>query len=515
MTIPHIPADLDPGTSTTTRTADGAGSAAPIGAVVLMMVDNTVEGDGRVQKAARAMADAGHRVVLLGKAVGRADEWPVGAALVRRVPVPFTLERAQRRRLERYRAVARRLNSALAGLREHLPTVSGRAIGEIGPSVSTGRVGRRVTGGTPVPGPGRVTSPLDDTVLDTVRAQAWKAILGNRCWARLEPRLLDYERAYWPVIAAMRPQILHAHDYRMLGVAVRAARRLRAQGHDVRVVFDSHEFLPGVGGPTRRWQIAYEAYEQAHIRQADAVVAVSPEMAERIQAHYGLPVRPSVVMNAPPARGSAEGSGDVRAVLNLAADSPLLVYLGMSAAKRGLMTAVQALPELPGVHLALLTRRNDYVEQLLAEATRLDVADRFHLLDYVPVEDVVGFIRTASAGVQSMVHIENYDVTIATKYFDYARARLPIIQSDVRAMAAMTRTLGNGEVFVAEDRDSFVRATQLVLADLPRYRAAYDTPGLLQDWTWERQADVLAQVYRRVLAAQIGTPVPAVPTVGR
>ncbi|WP_088286810.1 glycosyltransferase family 4 protein [Kineosporia sp. A_224] len=461
------------------------------GVVVLMMVDNSIDGDGRVQKAARAMADAGHRVTLLGQAVGPGDERPLGAATVRRVPVRFAREQAQRRALDRYRRIARKLSRATGALR-----------------------GRAADGG-PAGAGARPPRALDDTVLDAARARFWRALRGDRCWARLEPRLLDYERAYWPVVDQIRPQILHAHDYRMLGVAVRSARRLRAKGVDVRVVFDSHEFLPGVGGPTLRWRIAYEAYEAAHIHEADAVVAVSPEMAERIAGHHRLPVLPSVVMNAPPASGSASGSGDVRTTLGLADDVPLLVYIGVSAAKRGLLPTVEALADLPGVHLALLTRRNDYVDLLEKTAAGLGVADRLHVLGYVPVEDVVPFVRTASVGVQSMVHVENYDVTIATKYFDYARARLPVVQSDVRAMAALTRELGNGEVFVAEDRDSFVTATRTVLADLPRYRAAYDRPGLLEDWTWERQSEVLAEVYRRVLATTPGTPVQPVRTIGR
>ncbi len=466
-------------------------------ATVLMLVDNTIDGDGRVQKAARSMAEAGYAVTLLGKAVGAADGWDLGAATVRRVPVPFTRERAQRQRLARYRWAVRWVSDGIGRLWPHRGSRPAAAAG-VRP-----------------PAPAVRPRPLDDTVLDATRARFWRALRGDRCWARLEPRLLDYEAAYRLVVEALRPDVLHAHDYRMLGVAVRCARRLRAGGHDVRVVFDSHEFLPGVGGPTLRWRIAYEAYEAAHIHEADAVVAVSPEMAERIQAHHRLPVRPSVVLNAPPATGSATGSGDIRSTVGLHPRVPLLVYIGVSAAKRGLRPTVEALVDLPGVHLALVTRRNDYVDELEKTAAWLGVADRLHVVGYVPVEDVVPFVATASAGVQSMVHVENYDVTIATKYFDYARARLPVIQSDVRAMAELTRSIGNGEVFVAEDRASFAAATRTVLADLPRYRAAYDRPGLLDDWTWERQAQVLAEVYERVLAAPAGTPLPPVPTVGR
>lgn len=458
-----------------------------------MLVDTTVDGDGRVQKAARSMAEHGHDVTLLGRATGPADSWRLGGATVRRVPVPFRREQAQRRRLERYRRAARALSQVVPA--------SGPRVASTGP-------------GAPATGGGGRSRPFDDTVLDAARARLLHAVRGDRCWARLEPRLLDYEAAFRPVVEALRPDVLHAHDYKMVGVAVRAAARLRRTGHDVRVLYDAHEFLPGVGGPSLRWRTAYEAYEAAHIHAVDAVVAVSPTMAERICDHHRLAALPTVVLNAPPAPVAGVGSGDVRSVLGLPTGVPLLVYTGVSAVKRGLAPVVEALPRLPGVHLALVTRRNDHVEALEKAAAGLGVADRLHVLDYVPVDDVVPFLRTATAGVQSMLHVENYDVTIATKYFDYAQARLPVVQSDVRAMSALTRDLGNGEVFVAGDVESFLTAARRVLADPQRYRRAYARPGLLDAWTWERQADVLAEVYRRMLAAPPGSVIPPVPTVG-
>jgi glycogen(starch) synthase len=40
-----------------------------------------------------------------------------------------------------------------------------------------------------------------------------------------------------------------------------------------------------------------------------------------------------------------------------------------------------------------------------------------------------------------------------------------------------------------------------VLADPKKYRAAYDQPGLLEQWTWNAQAAVLEQVYSRLMPA--------------
>jgi hypothetical protein len=66
-------------------------------------------------------------------------------------------------------------------------------------------------------------------------------------------------------------------------------------------------------------------------------------------------------------------------------------------------------------------------------------------------------------------------------------------------MAEMVEKTGQGEVFKAQDVEDYVRAVKAVLADPERYRAAYDDPGLLEKWTWEAQADVMDEVYSRLL----------------
>ena len=79
-------------------------------------------------------------------------------------------------------------------------------------------------------------------------------------------------------------------------------------------------------------------------------------------------------------------------------------------------------------------------------------------------------------------HWPNHEIALITKFFEYSHARLPLVVSDVRTMAATVRSTGQGEVFRAEDVDDFVRALSAVLADpeqLPgRVRQAWSAAGL-------------------------------------
>jgi glycogen synthase len=139
---------------------------------------------------------------------------------------------------------------------------------------------------------------------------------------------------------------------------------------------------------------------------------------------------------------------------------------------------------------------------VVLNAPAVGVLDRVHLLSYVPHWQVVPLLSGADAGVIPIHHWPNHEVSLITKFFEYAHARLPLVVSDVRTMSATVRATGQGEVFTAEDIDDYVRAVRAVLDDPERYRAAYDKPGLLDGWTWAAQAEVLNSVYRRLLGEQ-------------
>ncbi|MEW2384544.1 glycosyltransferase family 4 protein [Micromonospora sp. NPDC047707] len=502
-----------------------------------MLVDNGVNGDSRVQKAARSAAEAGWEVVLLGRSpVTEERTWQLGRAQVRLLSMPAPLAR---RRHEFRRAwlrwplayppngvAAHRQQSVKAWRADLAVRAAQLAVAAPGtPRLTLRRRLLRAEQGlaklsaTWVSGrywmltQARTRRKFRNP-WDRAYTLFWESVKGDGAWRRLEPGLWDYELAYGPVIDELAPDLIHANDFRMLGVAARAKIRARARGREINVVWDAHEFLPGLKPwqDNARWLPAHMAHEREYAPYADAVVTVSDGLAELLQREHRLAETPDVVLNAP-AAGSEDldpdaAAPDLRARCGVGPDVPLLVYSGAAARQRGLDIMVDALPRLPGVHVALVVNKPDgpYVSGVLARARKLGVADRVHALPYVAHWQVVPFLAGADAGVIPIHHWPNHEIALITKFFEYSHARLPMIVSDVKTMAGTVRSTGQGEVFRAEDVADFVRAVTAVLADPERYRAAYDRPGLLQSWTWEAQAEVLDSVYRRLLPGRPPAP---------
>ena len=151
---------------------------------------------------------------------------------------------------------------------------------------------------------------------------------------------------------------------------------------------------------------------------------------------------------------------------------------------------------MPNVHLALIANpENATVKQLQTDAA--DIADRFHVVPYVPNSELVSFLSTANIGLIPLHHKLNHEISLITKFGEYMQAKLPIVVSDVKTMSAEVRRLKNGEVFIAEDVAGFVKATQKILKDEKRYRKVY-TKTVLGERSWERQAKVLVDLYNQV-----------------
>lgn len=506
---------------------------------VVMLVDNDVRRDSRVQKTALSMADRGWEVFLLGTLPrGQRNipaRWRIGEARVRLIKV---LARPRARRQLRawlqnplaYPTLrhARHREARVAGARADLLA---RRLGEAaqigaGPVartihrvkwlprratnvLSAAWVARRSSLTKPRPRGGRVS------VRSTRRREGAVPVWGLRwrhllfrtpSWRRFDPHLLSLESAFGPVIDDLDPDLIHANDFRMLGPGARAKIRAAARGRAVSLVWDVHEYLPGVKPWSARplWKEAQVAHEREYARYADEVVTVSEELGELLMKDHGLAREPSVVLNCPLASEAQirENHPSVRDACGVSDSTPIMVYSGAAAPQRGLDTMIEAMPQLGGIVCALVVARPEspYVQALLTRARMLGVADRLRLLPYVPPDQVVGYLTSADVGVIPIQHFPNHEIALITKFFEYTHARLPIVVSDVRAMAAQVRETGQGEVFRADDVEDFIRAVKGVLADPQRYRDALEALNLEQHWTWEEQAGILDTVYRRALS---------------
>ncbi|QNE77417.1 glycosyltransferase [Streptomyces finlayi] len=464
-----------------------------------VIVANGITGDSRVQKTAVAAARDGWDVTLIGRSdTKQVQRSRMGPIEVIRVPVTSEFVKSVKSRK------AHPLRGAVTQFRIHDQAALNRYRASYRAWV------RQTSAETTWSEPPR--RALLKAALRArravhrlrVRAFKWeqrrtpKDRVPVRDWRLDWPQLVDLDLAFGPVIEELKPDVIHANDATMIVTAARSAARLRASGHRCAWLYDAHEYVRGVEWPNPRQACAIPAAEAEFIGRADAVVTVSTELAELLKDDHKLSRLPLVVGNSPVREviGSGAVRSSVREVCGLDPQVPLMVYSGWLGPERGVDAVIDGLPELPGVHLALVCSRvTPLLEELLATAATLGVRDRIHLVPYVAPHEVADYLSSADIGLTPFRRVPNCEVSLPTKVSEYLQAGLPLVTSDVRVIKAYVEEKGLGEVFTWDDPTSFVAAASRALKGR-RELAERITEAVLKELSWEHQSAGLLELYR-------------------
>ena len=186
----------------------------------------------------------------------------------------------------------------------------------------------------------------------------------------------------------------------------------------------------------------------------------------------------------------------IREVLGIG-NTPVVVHSGSIRAGRGVHLVIEAMANIPDMHLALISEiETDYLRSCIDRAKELGVRERISILPYLPPENVAAFVSDADVGVIPVERYGNAEVGLANKLFDYLLAGIPIVSSNTLAMQEFMKNWAIGELFAAGDARDLEAALKTVLASKKTYSDAIrEDASRLWSYSWERQAEKLAEVY--------------------
>src|ERR1019366_505584 len=92
------------------------------------------------------------------------------------------------------------------------------------------------------------------------------------------PNLHRSVKVITPIALEFSPDVVHAHDYTALPIAGAIVELLRLKGRKVLLVYDAHEYVPGVAHLTKPMATLYTKIERKYSKKAAAILSVSEPM---------------------------------------------------------------------------------------------------------------------------------------------------------------------------------------------------------------------------------------------
>jgi glycosyltransferase involved in cell wall biosynthesis len=273
-----------------------------------------------------------------------------------------------------------------------------------------------------------------------------------------------------------------------------------------RTVYDSRDVYMesrDLATAPRLLRAVMRSFERRWARRADLVISVNQAYAELVSRAFDVPL-PPVGMNCPEAWTPPVPPPDlIREALALPGSTAIVLYQGQLISDRGIEQAMDAILEVPGATLVLLGY-GPWLNRLQRRSEEPPYAGRVRLLPAVPPADLVPWTASADVVVMPIQPTSlNHRYTTPQKLFESIAAGVPVVASDLPAMAEVVREIDGGALCDPTSPPSIAAAIREVIEVDDATRAARRERILAAAharYNWAAQVDVLHAAYRELLA---------------
>lgn len=275
------------------------------------------------------------------------------------------------------------------------------------------------------------------------------------------------------------------------------------------IVYDSHELFldTGIAGRLpRALRFLVRLEERRRVARVDTLITVNRELAAELNRRY-RPRRTVVVHNCPRWTAPYVGPDLLRTATGIPPNAPIVLHHGLLARARGLEVLTEAMfePGLEDSHLVLLGY-GGLRDSMRALSRDPRFAGRLHVIDAVPVREVLDWISSASVGAIALPATDmNLRLATPNKLFECLAAGVPVVVSDLPAIRRIVDDpRGALGTFCDPTRPKSVAlAIRSILEMEPPGRLALRSrcfAAAKQRWNWESEVQGLTATYERIAA---------------
>jgi len=290
--------------------------------------------------------------------------------------------------------------------------------------------------------------------------------------------------------------IYHGHDLHTVPTAYKTARLTKSK-----VVYDAHELYTEMSGLRPIERKIYTRLERKYAPKVDHLITVNESIACELVERYGLKSKPSLIFNCPEITNNIilTEKDELRAKLNIPADTKIILYQGGYSLNRGLFNLIKSAQYIK-TGIVVFMGWGNIEDQLRALVKELGLEDKVLFTPGVPQNELLNHSKSADIGVipYQFVGLNNY-YTSPNKLFEYINAKVPIAGSNFPELKRVIDKYKIGVTFDPESPQSIAESINKVMEDsilLKKFKE--NTHKAALDFTWEREEKKLLKIYENL-----------------
>ena len=262
-----------------------------------------------------------------------------------------------------------------------------------------------------------------------------------------------------------RVEVIHVHDMVVAEAVHRANKEFKLP-----VVLDLHENRPEIMKEyphlkkmPNKYLISPEKWKNVEgelIRKSDKTIVVTAEAKEEILKRKLVDENRVVVVPNTVSSSFYENYHLDQNLIKRYKDQFVVLYIGDTGLRRGLMTAIEAMPalknEIKNIRLVIVgTSSAD--ENLKAKVRELGIGDLVDFEGWKEPELFQSYIMASAVCISPLLRNLHHDTTYANKIFQYMALAKPLLVSDATAQKNIILEAGCGLVHEAGNTDGLYK----------------------------------------------------------
>lgn len=303
-------------------------------------------------------------------------------------------------------------------------------------------------------------------------------------------------------------EIIHIHDIQIASAAFKAI-----DGKKIPTVLDLHENRPEImklyphlqkfPGKYLIHPSVWKQQEKKFIKKATCTIVVTDEAKKEIVERCSV-VENSVVVVPNTVRASFYKKAIIdKGILEKYASNCMLLYLGDTGLRRGLLTAIESLVELKesikNIKLVVVGKSSsDPV--LRKKVEELGIENHVDFEGWQDVSMFPSYIKASTICISPLHRNPHHDTTYANKIFQYMSMGKPVLVSDAMAQKRIIEKAQSGLVHREQDCLDFSKKV-LVLASDATKRKKFGQQGkefIEKEFSWEQTSKNLVHLYHNL-----------------